>query len=375
MAEPKAKRLKVIDDAERARQWSTYADLVTPSSDGAREYLAAPYATVSKRGFVFERVVAEFLRRRGHAVEGCPLDEQRRYDLLLDGVQRVEVKSAQVCMRRTTYSEQWTWRLANCKWDVFDRLFLIMYVPTGLYIYEYDDALAKTAMLNRTTQGWLHSYVGHALQISAPNRVSFADAVADIQARLSPMLAGVVAFDDPAYDAVWRVDRPTSIDVAYEHTPLAHHTSQKCGIVLENVARRFVELSRGVKTSDPPSRDFDWWEGNLRVEAKSARIVLHKASCSDNHYSLTFQKLRRAHFDRLILVLFAPEGLHIYEHDAETFVYPCGRYKHVRLTARADGVDGALESFRARLAPFALCFIPFPSVDEPRVPRGALPCA
>ena len=97
----------------------------------------------SHRGTIWENLAREWTRRSNHTVstsiQTIGLTGKKRparceeYDFLRDGVTRVEVKSAQL-----------TWDMTNCRWgfvflaiktEKHDETQMVMYAPTGIYIW------------------------------------------------------------------------------------------------------------------------------------------------------------------------------------------------------------------------------------------------
>jgi hypothetical protein len=116
--------------------------------------------------------------------------------------------------------------------------------------------------------------------------------------------------------------------------PLHDMSAKARGDVLEDVARRRDELRRGAdhvvdarggtacngaaRGSNMTANDYDVLEADgtrTRVEVKSAQLKWNKQK---NLWRATFQKIKRGCFDKLVLVLYTPDGLFALDYDLDT---------------------------------------------------------
>lgn len=271
--------------------WSTYDDIVAPVTPAAIEYKVSPLASCPRRGYISEEIVRRFLQLQGRNVtlaEKVPGKGYGCFDLRENST-KIEVKSAQFTMARGGISgDYWVLRFRNIKWDEFHKLILVMHLPTSIRFYEYSGSQGQT------TAGWLQEFTGGTLQFMSSLHSDFENAVVQVHTRLAGMHIGTISLDDVRFSdlTLWNANMDP-----YFESPLFGMSTQKAGLLLEKVARRFVELKWNTLTSDASTRHMDWMVDGVRYEVKSARL------CNDRgKYKVLFQKIRRDHHDRLILV-------------------------------------------------------------------------
>lgn len=159
-----------------------------------------------------------------------------------------EIKSAAFSYNK--YDKSWVLRFKNIKWGEFDRLILAMCLPDCVKLYDYKGCVGKT------TAGLLNEMTGGTVQVECPNHQSFAASVMHTHNLLNGMHIGDVALNDTTY-ADLICSSASTLQDAYRNTALGDMASQKAGLILQDIVRRFVECRTGVVTIDPPNRDFD----------------------------------------------------------------------------------------------------------------------
>lgn len=117
----------------------------------------------------------------------------------------------------------------------------------------------------------------------------------------------------------------TATHDAYEGVPLATHSAQARGDILERVAMRVMEQKMGETAHPPPpgtrvngakrgrnSEAYDFTIAGRRVEVKSAQLAWNSNA---RRWVAQWQSIKREAYDDLLLVLYTPFGVHIFVHD------------------------------------------------------------
>jgi hypothetical protein len=234
------------------------------------------------------------------------------YDYMIQG-RRIEVKSAQ--LRGNTSSKCWVVEWQNIKRNEYDDLLLVLYTPSGLYIFLHDDNYGVT-----TTGKSQHACGGKVQVYGTRNEPSISAATDAIRAKMASMHYATVGFSE-FKDLV----TTTTTHDAYDGVPLASHSSSARGDILERVARRVMEKAMGLKSFDPTpgvrvngtkrgrkSETYDFMIGGRRVEIKNSQLVWNTTS---NRWWAMWQNIKRDEYDDLILVLYTPSAIHIFMHD------------------------------------------------------------
>lgn len=289
------------------------------------EYKGVPLATHSSqaRGQILERVARRVMERTMGMKSfdpppGVCINGRKRggnsatYDFTIQG-RRIEVKNSQLSWETT--QKRWVATWQNVKRDEHDDLLLVLYTPSGLYIFIHDDNYGVT------TNGKAQHSNGGKVWVCAPSNEPSISAAADaIRAKMASMYYATVGFSE-FKDLV----TTTKTHDAYEGVPLATHSSQARGDILERVARRVMEKTMGMKSYDPPSgvcingrkrarnsATYDYTIGGRRVEVKYSQLSWET---TQKRWMAQWHAIKRDEFDDLLLVLYTPHGLHIFMHD------------------------------------------------------------
>ena len=302
---------------------SEYLDeIVTTTTHDA--YKGVPLATHSSqaRGQILERVARRVMENTmgetssdppvGVRVNGAKRGRaSQNYDFGIAG-RRVEVKSAQ--LKWDNSRTRWVARWQNIKRDEYDDLILVLYTPCGLYIFLHD------GIYGVSTNGKAQHSGGGQVMVCGPCNRPISTATDAICAKMAPMHYATMEFSE-FEDLV----TTTTTHDAYKGVPLATHSPQARGQILEHVARRVMENIMGVKSSDPLSgvgingrkrgrnkEAYDFMIEGRRVEVKSAQLSWDGYH---NYWYAIWPNVKRDEYDDLLLVLYTPYCLHIFLHD------------------------------------------------------------
>lgn len=160
---------------------SDYLDeIVTTTTHDA--YEGVPLATHSSkaRGDILERVARRVMEKTigmksydppsGVRVNGRKRGRSSEtYDFLIGG-RRVEVKSAQLKWASRYWVAQWQ----HVKRDEYDDLLLVLYTPSGLYIFLHDDNYGVS------TNGKSQHACGGVVQVRGPSNEPSISAATDV---------------------------------------------------------------------------------------------------------------------------------------------------------------------------------------------------
>jgi len=286
-------------------------------------YADVPLATHSSsaRGNILERVAMRVMEEKmgetahppppGTCVNGAKRGRNREaYDFTIAG-RRVEVKSAQ--LKWNSSGRRWQAQWQNVKRDAYDDLLLVLYTPFGVRIFVHDHVYGVS------TSGKLQGASGGNVVVRAPHVTSISEALDVVLGKLSHMHYATVPFTD------FTATTTTTHD-AYADVPLATHSSQARGNILERVAMRVMEERSG-ETAHPPapgtrvngakrgrnSEAYDFTIAGRRVEVKSAQLAWD--SGTRRVWRALWQNIKREAYDDLLLVLYTPFGVHIFVHD------------------------------------------------------------
>ena len=239
------------------------------------------------------------------------------------GGRRVEVKNSQLSW--DTSQNRWVANWQNVKRDEYDDLLLILYTPSALYIFLHNHSYGVS------TSGKSQCSSGGTVTVYAPCNESCISAATDaIRAKIAPMYYATIGF--PEFEDLVTTTRTHDV---YKGVPLATHSSQARGQILERVARRVMETTMGMKASDPPSgvrvngskrgrncETYDFMMGGRRVEVKNSQLSW---DTTHHRWMAQWHAIKRDEYDDLLLVLYTPYDLHIFMHDHVLGVSTRGR--------------------------------------------------
>ena len=159
------------------------------------------------------------------------------------------------------------------------------------------------------------------MSVYAPcNEPCISAATDAIRAKIASMYYATIGF--PEFEDLVTT---TKTHDAYKGVPLATHSSQARGHILERVARRVMEKTMGMKALDPPSgvcvngakrgrnsETYDFMIAGRRIEVKYSQLSWET---TQNRWVAQWHAIKRYEFDDLLLVIYTPYGLHIFMHD------------------------------------------------------------
>lgn len=267
---------------------------------------------------------------------------QAEYDWLCDG-RRVECKSAQMAWKY--YHNRWGFLFRGIKvaftvfrtQALFDELVLALYTPHNIYVYRHD------LVLGLSTAGVATGPIGHVVSIVGPvGERDWSIAVGAILSKLDAQtnncthIADFLLTDCRIEQAVAsHTTRSHHImEPAYRNVPLAELSPVVRAIRMQELARAVDSERHGsscIKDALVGARvdggkrgqyqaEYDWIRGSLRIECKSARLLWNDANTC---WRLTFVAIKleydgvraSASFDELILVVYTPRGIYMYQQD------------------------------------------------------------
>lgn len=253
---------------------------------------------------------------------------------------RVEAKSAQMIWDRS--SLRWLLRFVGVKFSAFDVLVMVVYAPWGLELWEYD--LHCRAGVSTT---------GKAMDFSGQSIVFYGKSnehcvVTSWSSSIRPCLSRgakhVVSLDwtHSLINMLWlHVDVRTR---EYMTVPFSRHSGRS--LVFQEIARLYDDQYRHYTTDVPqpgiridgrrrgPSAEaYDWTRTQFsgltlevprRVEVKSAQFIWERPR---KRWLLRFSWVKLTEFDDLVLVIYAPWGLELWDYDIAkcTGLTSCGK--------------------------------------------------
>jgi hypothetical protein len=321
---------------EQQAVMEAFSDIVHPSKTSS-VYEGVPLENCNLRGKILEDIVRKMLEDSGETVVNPDQNtnhvgnklgpHQTPYDFVANG-KRVEVKSAQ--LRYVSPRECWYVTWSSVKWDHFDRLVLVLYSPSGLHIFEHDRKLGVSMDGNRQ-----YSH-GGKVNINGPRKEEdWKVSLNSILQKMSslPLLKHFL-FEDFNPDTTM-----TRTEVAFLNTPLSSYSAAQRGIILEKICLRV--LVRNGETLTEPEAGFnhagrkrslntamcDIIANEKRTEVKSGQL---RYDSYQKRWWFSWEAIKWDHFDRLVLVLYSPSGLHIFEHDRRLGVSMDGKRQYSR---------------------------------------------
>eukprot|EP00413_Alexandrium_margalefii_P042092 CAMPEP_0204589220 /NCGR_PEP_ID=MMETSP0661-20131031/49076_1 /ASSEMBLY_ACC=CAM_ASM_000606 /TAXON_ID=109239 /ORGANISM="Alexandrium margalefi, Strain AMGDE01CS-322" /LENGTH=349 /DNA_ID=CAMNT_0051599127 /DNA_START=190 /DNA_END=1236 /DNA_ORIENTATION=+ len=280
--------------------------------------------------------------RRGKNTQTC--DWQRKCG---DVWHRVEAKYARMTWVKT--NPCWLLRFGRVKFEEFDVLLLIVYAPWGLELWQYD----LGSLIGVSTVGKATSCHGH--QIKFYGRFKELCLLASWSQKIRPRLEQgaqhvvTLSWSHPLIDASWlQVDAGTR---EYASTPFFNCSGR--GLVFERIARAYdaeyrhfaLDVPQPGERVDgrlrgPSSEACDWLRTHQhgvrliktrRVETKSARITWNRTR---KEWVLMFTAVKVAEFDDLVLIVYAPWGLELWDYNIEARVGLCSHGKATAVTGQ-----------------------------------------
>jgi len=274
--------------------------------------------------------------------------QQAEYDWTCDG-RRIECKSSQMqwCQSR----KLWFFRFRNIKFDLFDELLVALFTPSRLYIYLHD------LMLGVATEGRNTNVSGHSVELYSPRaserRSCWAVALVSVLEKLdAPSNACKRIFDlsldDARVAAAIQKHTVPMVEHAYRNVPLAGLSPPKRGFVVQLLVRQLdcilhpqarIEdpvIGRCINGSrrNPHTAEYDWLRNGKRIECKHAQLQWKKKR---SKWTVNFQAIKivkdgviHPSFDELLIVLYTPTGLHVYQHDLRFGVSSAGKATEAR---------------------------------------------
>ena len=258
-------------------------------------------------------------------VPGKCIDGRRRsvynaeYDFLFNG-RRVEVKSSQLKWDHTFRT--WKVSFGGVRFGAFDDLFLVIFSPHGLDLIKHDQ---KTG-------------IGKSGKIMICGEAQWQNSIDIILSKLceggNSFHLGRTSIDEPACKTLCgHHDGYTS--QLYREVPLASMSPQLRGLRVQKIAMEVDNLIHANSTFAEPGPEegidgkkrgknmasYDWSRDGKRIEVKSSQLKFHKVR---RHWYCAFHAVKHAYFDELLLVIYSPCGLDIFNHDGSYGVSNAG---------------------------------------------------
>ena len=120
----------------------------------------------------------------------------------------------------------------------------------------------------------------------------------------------------------------------YKGLPLSDMSPQERGAVIQNVVRRHLEEKYETTATSPTGKacqrrkrgrnqtTHEFFVLGQRNEVKNAQLAWDK---SNNYWCAKWQAVKSALHDKLLLVLYTPSGLYVFEHDGKFGVTTQGK--------------------------------------------------
>lgn len=350
---------------------SDYETILQKQTTTASIFHGLPLATLSgrTRGLVLADVARNIMRERYpdqqivDSVPGSCVNGQTRgyhmseYDWLQDG-RRIECKSSQ--LQRDGASWLVSFKSVKCAGSglrhkaSFDDLFLVLYTPRGLYMYQHDLAFGLSS------QGKATSHAGHRIVVRAPcSSPSWEEALDNILSRLDSNSNGChhvasLPLDCPRIVAALSKYSNGIQEQAYRNVPLATTSPAARGLILQKlvcVVDRFVHPHAEFCEAIPGQNalECDWLRDAYRIECKASSLCFCKRwkrwefHFANIKYSLAEERPLQA-FDELHLALYCPRGVYIYCHDGRLGLSATGKaMKTEGLVLRLYGESGQVD--------------------------------
>ncbi len=149
----------------------------------------------------------------------------------------------------------------------------------------------------------------------------------------------------------------------YCEDPLASMSPQLRGLRVQKIVMEVDRLIHANSTFAEPGLEYaidgkrrrkhrasyDWIRDGKRIEVKHSQLSFGKRDCN---WWCSFQKVKRACFDELLLVIYSPRGLDIFKHDGSYALskrHPSMEKIDLRAGTRALDWLSALQTMEAKL--------------------------
>ncbi|CAE8613490.1 unnamed protein product [Polarella glacialis] len=299
----------------------------------AKTYKGLPLADFSEavRGTIFKSFARQQDQKLnpGAAIQDanaglCVNGRQRsrgmaEYNWLRDGV-RVQFKSSQIQWNL----DHWRVRFANVKLNrehpalsLFDELLVALYTPRGIYMYRHDLTLGVS------TNGIMTNITGSDIVVSGPRGVtSWSGALDVILQKMDGSgctCLGFFCLDDAMLKELAAERRQGSTQLAYKDLPLADCSCSTRGDCLHNVVQTVDAILNPARRMRKASRR-GWMRGECSVKIKSAQL-----SWALRCWRIQFGAIGRSTaLDELLLALYTPRGIYVYQHDLQLGISKAG---------------------------------------------------
>ena len=282
---------------------------------------------------------------------------------------RQEVKSAQLAWNKD--KQRWEAKWQAIKRDLYDDLLLVLYTPSGLYLFNHDHVFGVSTSGKKTESS------GKVVNACGPRKQpSVAKATEAILAKMQSMFIAHVPFAE-----LGKVVTTRGHD-AYAGLPLADWSGAARGNVLERVAKRVMEEMVGERAVAPPSGTRVNGAKKAKTQApndfvlvgryKEVKAALLSWDTFSQRWVAQWQAIKRDLHDDLLLVLYTPLGVFLYQHDGVFGVSTTGKAQEAeggQVTACGPcnewSIAKATEAILAKMRPMLLATLALPprSVD------------
>ena len=282
---------------------------------------------------------------------------------------RQEVKSAQLAWNK--FLQRWEAQWVGLKRDLYDDLLLVLYTPSGLYLFNHDHVFGVSTSGKKTESS------GKVVNACGPRKQpSVAKATEAILAKMQSMFIAHVPFAE-----LGKVVTTRGHD-AYAGLPLADWSGAARGNVLERVAKRVMEEMVGERAVAPPSGTRVNGAKKAKTQApndfvlvgryKEVKAALLSWDTFSQRWVAQWQAIKRDLHDDLLLVLYTPLGVFLYQHDGVFGVSTTGKAQEAeggQVTACGPcnewSIAKATEAILAKMRPMLLATLALPprSVD------------
>ena len=292
----------------------------------------------TERGRVFQEWAKEMLKRKSpeavieDPVPGRCVNGQRRstsqaeYDFSLNQ-RRVEVKGAQlkwqgnqwgVCFRGVKVKDS-----VAAESDVFDELYLVLFSPKWLHLVQHDLYTGISRAGSET------EYSGHRIALWGGQGLCWEDALEKILNRLRTDGNSSLVARMPLSDW-WLEDLCTQCtsysSQFYYGVPMGTMNPQMRGKRVEQIVFEVDQLlCPGAHFSLPQDEltvagtrrgesrlSFDWIRNGKRIETKQSQLTFNTGH---KIWHCCFHNIKSGLFDHLLLAIYSPEGIDIFNHN------------------------------------------------------------
>ena len=300
-------------------------------------YEGVPLANNSRRGKVLERIAESLMQDLYGGVASHPCGNlccngkkrnarhTSEFDFELLG-QRFEIKTAKL---KHTSQYGWCANWSDIKRDYFDVLILVLYCPEGLYLFRHDGTFGVSKQGVRDTIG---------IQCYAKAE-SITSATETMKSKMSHLFLSFISMAE-VEKRFQDMMVPSATEIAYCGSVLAGMSSSKRGTLLEEMVRRWAGSHYSDDTRDATvtncvngrrrglnNREYDFLLGTKRVEIKSTQLYWN---IGNKCWSAYWSGVKSEKHDMLLLALYLPDKIQIYEHDGRYGMTTSGRQQRAR---------------------------------------------